>query len=275
MDNFFMDIERYHDLYQSLNLSDDFLFSKVMQDEEILRILIEKTLDFKVKKVSLIQPQKIMEIDPGAHGIRLDVYADDDNNTRYSVEMQKSNEYNIPKRSRYYLSVMDLDQLEKGMNYNDLKNSFVIFICLFDPFNKRRQKYTFKRRCMEIDDLLLNDESNLIVLTNSDDEYGNADISAFFKYIVNSTAEVAESSDSDFIKMIHDRVVEVKNNRNLEVDFVKLLERDRENFNAGKKEGTLQTRQDIVKNMLSKGIAEDLICEIVGCTKEFVDNIRD
>ncbi len=75
--------------------------------------------------------------------------------------------------------------------------------------------------------------------------------------------------------MIHDWVVEVKNNRNLEVDFVKLLERDRENFNAGKKEGTLQTRQDIVKNMLLKGITEDLICEVVGCTKEFVDSIRD
>lgn len=37
----------------------------------------------------LIQPQKIIEIDPAAHGIRLDVYADDDENTRYSVEMQK------------------------------------------------------------------------------------------------------------------------------------------------------------------------------------------
>ncbi len=37
---------------------------------------------------------------------------------------------------------------------------------------------------MEIDDLLLNDESNLIVLTNSDDEYGNADISAFLNILL-------------------------------------------------------------------------------------------
>ena len=44
-------IESYHDIYQKLNLSDDFLFSKVMQDEEILRLLLEKILKFPIKKV--------------------------------------------------------------------------------------------------------------------------------------------------------------------------------------------------------------------------------
>ena len=111
-------IESYHDIYQKLNLSDDFLFSKVMQDEEILRLLLEKILKFPIKKVVLVQYQRVMEIDPGAHGIRLDVYANDSAGTRYSVEMQKRNEYNIGKRGRYYLSIMDLDQLEKGANYN-------------------------------------------------------------------------------------------------------------------------------------------------------------
>ena len=44
-------IESYHDIYQKLNLSDDFLFSKVMQDEEILRLLLEKILKFPIKKL--------------------------------------------------------------------------------------------------------------------------------------------------------------------------------------------------------------------------------
>ena len=69
-------IESYHDIYQKLNLSDDFLFSKVMQDEEILRLLLEKILKFPIKKVVLVQYQRVMEIDPGAHGIRLYVYAE-------------------------------------------------------------------------------------------------------------------------------------------------------------------------------------------------------
>ena len=63
---------------------------------------LEKILKFPIKKVVLVQYQRVMEIDPGAHGIRLDVYANDSAGTRYSVEMQKRNEYNIGKRGRYY-----------------------------------------------------------------------------------------------------------------------------------------------------------------------------
>ena len=66
----------YHDKFQKLNLSDDFLFGKVMQDEEILKLLLEKVLGFAIRRVVLVQPQRVIEIDPDAHGIRLDVYAE-------------------------------------------------------------------------------------------------------------------------------------------------------------------------------------------------------
>ena len=265
-------IESYHDIYQQLNLSDDFLFSKVMQDEEILRLLLEKILKFPIKKVVLVQYQRVMEIDPGAHGIRLDVYANDSAGTRYSVEMQKRNEYNIGKRGRYYLSIMDLDQLEKGVNYNKLKSAFVIFICLFDPFHRQKQKYTFERKCIEVDDLSLNDENSIVVLTNSDDSNGDTDIEKFFRYIVSSTTETADSLDSELITRIHERVLKVKNNRELEVEFVKLRERDEANYKAGFEEGI----RKIVKNMIVSNIATDKeICEITGCTQEFIDSIRN
>ncbi|MGN1350607.1 MAG: Rpn family recombination-promoting nuclease/putative transposase [Anaerovoracaceae bacterium] len=264
------DAEHYHNLYQSLNLSDDFLFGKVMQDEEILQMLLEKILGFPIKKVVLIQPQKVLEIDPSAHGIRLDVYADDGENTRYCVEMQKSNQYNVPKRSRYYLSVMDLDQLEKGADYRNLKRSFVIFICLFQPFHVKRQKFTFERRCIEEEGLSLEDESSVIVLTDAPDSGGDRDIDAFFRYVVSSTGEVAESSESDFVRRIHQRVLEVKNNRNLEVEFVKLRELERENYEAGR----LEMQRTVVQNMIALGMEDDEICRIAGCTAEFAAAVR-
>ena len=269
-------VQSYHDIYQKLNLSDDFLFSKVMQDEEILRLLLEKILKFPIKKVVLVQYQRVMEIDPGAHGIRLDVYANDSAGTRYSVEMQKRNEYNIGKRGRYYLSIMDLDQLEKGANYNQLKSTFIIFICLFDPFHRQRQKYTFERKCIEVYDLSLNDESSIVVLTNSYDSNGDTDIEKFFRYIVSSTTETADSLDSELITRIHERVLKVKNNRELEVEFVKLRERDEANYNAGRAAGFEEGIRKIVKNMIVSNIATDKeICEITGCTQEFIDSIRN
>ena len=38
-------------------------------------------------------------------------------------------------------------QLDKGMDYMQLKQSFVIFVCTFDPFQLGRHIYTFTNRC--------------------------------------------------------------------------------------------------------------------------------
>ncbi len=260
----------YHDKFQKLNLSDDFLFGKVMQDEEILKILLEKVLGFAIKKVVLVQPQRVIEIDPEAHGIRLDVYADDEVGSRYAVEMQQENKYNVPKRSRYYLSMMDLDLLEKGVQYNELKHSFVVFLCLFDPFRHKRQKYTFERKCIEEDDLFLGDETSVVVLTDVDERGGDEDIRKFFRYVVSSTAAMAESLDNDFVNRIHERVVEVKNNSALEVEYMKLQEQYQKKF----RDGELNMQKKIVENMLESKLNDEDICKYANCTQEFIDEVR-
>lgn len=51
---------------------------------------------------------------------------DDDLKNRYAIEMQKSTTYNLPRRSRYYHSMMDLDLMSKGeymkLHERDKKN---------------------------------------------------------------------------------------------------------------------------------------------------------
>ena len=98
--------------FQNLNLSDDFLFAKVMEDETVLRPVIEKILDIRIREMTIVQSQKMIDLEPDSKGIRLDIMADDEKGSRYNVEIQKKNEYNIGTRSRYYHSMMDL--LEKG-----------------------------------------------------------------------------------------------------------------------------------------------------------------
>ena len=72
--------------------------------------------------------------------------------------------------------------------------------------------------------------------------------------------------------IIHERVLKVKNNRELGVEFVKLRERDEANYKAGFEEGI----RKIVKNMIVSNIATDKeICEITGCTQECIDSIRN
>ena len=45
-----------------------------------------------------------------------------------------------------------------------LKQSFVIFVCTFDPFHIGRHVYTVENRCVEDTNLLLNDATQKIIL---------------------------------------------------------------------------------------------------------------
>ena len=109
--------------FQDLNLCDDFLFAKTMQDPDILKPVLETILHFKIARVEIVDTQKSFDVSYHAHGVRLDVYADDDAGSRFAVEMQTRQEYNILKRSRYYHSIMDIDELLKGREYDELKKT--------------------------------------------------------------------------------------------------------------------------------------------------------
>ncbi|MBU3850040.1 MAG: PD-(D/E)XK nuclease family transposase [Candidatus Treponema excrementipullorum] len=46
--------------------------------------------------------------------------------------MQTGHKHNLVKRMRYYHSAIDVDSLLRGNPYDQLKKSYVIFICNFD-----------------------------------------------------------------------------------------------------------------------------------------------
>ena len=87
---------------KDLNLEDDFLFAKVMSDNEICRRVLEQILNISIKKVEYPITQKTIDLLLDGKGIRLDVYVNDDKDTVYNVEMQRTNRKHLPKRARYY-----------------------------------------------------------------------------------------------------------------------------------------------------------------------------
>lgn len=111
----------------------------------------------KIGKIEYPTLQKSISPFYKSKGIRLDVYADD--SRIFDIEMQTSITPDLGKRSRYYQSMMDSDNLLKGQNYNDLKESYVIFICLSDPFKLGLPVYTFRNLCEENPSADLNDKS--------------------------------------------------------------------------------------------------------------------
>lgn len=150
--------------YEELTLKDDFMFGIIMRNPKYCKTFLETILGVRIKRIEYPQAQKTIDISLSSKSVRLDIFVEDDRNTVYNVEMQTVINENIPKRSRYYQSMIDLNILEKGSDYRQLKKSFVIFICTFDLFGKGRHIYTFENRCIQELSLPLGDETTKIIL---------------------------------------------------------------------------------------------------------------
>lgn len=158
---------------------------------------------------------------------------------------------------------MDMDALTKGTEYEELKNTYIIFVCMFDPFGKNYQKYTFKKVCSEDDALKLDDGSVTMILTDSP---GEPEIEEFYRYLKNSTDEVAESSKSEFVKRLNHQVQKVRYDRNTEVEYLNFERLQKEQFNRGlsigEARGEKLERKNIVTRMSEKGRSPEEISEL-------------
>ena len=151
--------------YEELDFTDDFMFCKVLTNNpELCHELLELVIGKKVGKFTRLDKQKPIEITADGKGIRFDVYSEDEQDIVYDCEMQTSGNDNLPKRTRYYQGMIDLNLIERGADYSELKKSYIIFICTFDVFGQGLHKYTFRNYCEEFPPLELDDESTKIFL---------------------------------------------------------------------------------------------------------------
>lgn len=109
------------------------MFSKILQNNpDTCRELLELLLDKKIHKISYPEGEKQDRITYDAKSVRFDVYVEDDKSSVYDVEMQVMERSDLPKRCRYYHGMLDLNLIQRGAKYSELKESYVIFICKYD-----------------------------------------------------------------------------------------------------------------------------------------------
>lgn len=137
--------------YEDLRFTDDFMFGKVMENKALCRDVLACLLGHAVGELHDVQTERQFRCTLDGKPIRLDVYARDAD-TVYDAEMQNLNHSSVqslalPKRSRFYQSLMDNDFLEKGNSYRSLPEGRVLFLCTFDPFGQGLPQYIFENRC--------------------------------------------------------------------------------------------------------------------------------
>ena len=133
---------------QELTFKDNFMFGAVLLDPENCKGVIERSIGTEIERVE-VSKEKSIVYNPEYKGIRLDAYAKDENKTHYNVEMQAIKEPALGKRARYYHSHIDMEILLSGDDYSKLPNTYVIFVCDFDPFMRGKYCYTFENLCLE------------------------------------------------------------------------------------------------------------------------------
>ncbi|MBQ0052310.1 MAG: Rpn family recombination-promoting nuclease/putative transposase [Treponema sp.] len=182
---------------EELTFADSFMFAEVMKNPKICRKVLELLLDVKIKKIEYPKLEKHIDLFYSKKGIRLDVYTTDGNRC-FDVEIQTYKEKSLGKRCRYYQSMMDSDLLSKGMKYSQLKESYVIFICTYDPFGLELPRYTFKRSCSENPNAQLNDKSTVLIYNASAfAKEEKPEVKAFLDYLTSKSAKSTLTKEID------------------------------------------------------------------------------
>ncbi len=276
---------------QDLTIKNNFLFGAVMCEEENCKGFLEMTLGFPIEQVE-VSKEKSIVYHPEYKGIRLDVYAKDENNTHYNVEMQVLKRAALGKRSRYYHSQIDMELLLKGKEYQDLPDTYVIFICDFDPFGKKRYCYTFMNCCLEDKELKLRDGSISIFLSTKGENETEVsqELMNFLKFVSADLKESISDFQDPYVKQLQEAISRIKSNREMEERYMILTELLKDEYSEGmllgREEGMLLGREEGMllgreEGMLLgreegkvEGKAEDIL-DFLGDLGEVPDTLRD
>lgn len=130
-----LDLKRKHqeDLHRIRNfrLMDDDFMSKVFEDPSCAQLLLQIVLERQDLRVQNVQSQYELKNLQG-RSVRLDILAVDQANRAYNIEVQRSDSGAAVKRARYNSSLLDANLTMKGDSYEQLNETYVIFITEHD-----------------------------------------------------------------------------------------------------------------------------------------------
>ena len=262
--------------FEELTIADDFMFCKVMEDETLCKTFLELLLIGKVGKITYLSSQDAVITHSEAKSIRLDVLVKDETGKSYDIEMQVGNEHNLPKRMRYYQAALDVSFLDQGYSYQTLNDSYIIFVCLFDPIGYNRAVYTFENICVEDGTISLRDGTKKIILNaGAFEQTDNHELQGFLRYV--KTGELT----TDYTKRIESMIQAVKMSEQArqEYRFKSAVIMDAEDrglergLAEGEARGSRQAKLETAKNLIGMGLSVDNIAKATGLTKEDVEAI--
>ena len=260
---------------KELTLKDNFMFGAVMMEEENCKRFLELALGFPIERVE-VSKEKSIVYHPEYKGVRLDVYAKNEHNTRYNVEMQVAKKAELGKRVRYYHGQIDMELLLSGSDYTELPEVYVIFICDFDPFGKKKYRYTFTKQCEEEPGAQLQDGCKSIFLSTrgENDREVPGELVSFLNFVKADLSESETDFEDDFVEKLQNTIRRIKSNREMEERFMIFEEMLRDERAEGKAEGIAEGKAEGIAEGKTEAVLEMLL-ELMKDLGEIPDELRN
>ncbi len=148
--------------------------------------------------------------------------------------------------------MLDTDSLLKGADYSELKESYIIFICLDDLFEFGLPAYTFERKCREDGSVDLGDKTHHVVFNaEAYKEEKDPGIRAFLSFVRNNTAE------SDLTRRIANMVQAKRFEQTFVNEYLAWNLHDKDVERRGRAEGQNNILA-LAKRMIASGRIDDL-----------------
>lgn len=129
-------------------MDDDFLTKCFEGDTACAQLVLRIILD-KPDLVVLDVRTQVFVANLLKRSVRLDIVATDEEGRRINIEVQREDKGAGKRRARYNASMMDSGFLEKGEDFDDLPEVYVIFITERDVLGQGRPLYQVERCVLE------------------------------------------------------------------------------------------------------------------------------
>ncbi|MFR5149488.1 MAG: PD-(D/E)XK nuclease family transposase [Ruminococcus sp.] len=156
--------EKYKGIIKNFTLMSDIFMRNVFKKREcleyVLRVIMEKQDLHVIDQII----QKIIKNLQGRSAV-MDCVARDSTGKQFDVEIQQDNEGASPKRARYHSGLMDMNTLNPGQDFEELPESYVIFITRDDILGYGLPIYHIDRQIKELNEAF-QDEAHIIYVNS-------------------------------------------------------------------------------------------------------------
>lgn len=271
-------MKSYFKPWEELKFTDDYMFCKIMKDEGICKAVVETILNIKIKQIEYIVDQEELRVSPEAKYVKLDIRLEDEDKI-INVELQNINHQGLAKRARYYQSVSDVEATQKGTFYKDLKDSYVIFICNFDPFVKGLPYYEFENICLAYNPVIrLEDGTKKVFLNVTAKDLSKLDFNLQSLYHYIRDEKVESNLTNTIAQKLSLTKSEIEERKEYMTYTLKLMDYKelgyKEGIEKGIQKGIETTSKDIALKLLQNNIPLEIIINSTGLSKEDLDKLK-